>query len=88
MSNKTFDLMKWGCIVVAPAINVLITTLNSLWGWNLPIEAITGTLSAIALFIGALLGFSNMQYKKNDNLDFEIGELIFNDGLEEKDDGK
>lgn len=45
-------------------MNVLLTTLNGLWHWELPIEAITGTLSAIALFIGTVLGISSAKYNK------------------------
>lgn len=62
--NKVYDILKRICLVVIPAINVLITTLNALWHWELPIEAITGTLSAIALFIGTLLGISTAKYNK------------------------
>lgn len=64
LSNKLYDILKNICLVVIPALNVLLTTLNALWHWNLPIEAITGTLSAIALFIGTLLGISTSKYNK------------------------
>ena len=64
MNNKLYDILKMICLVVIPALNVFITTLNSLWSWNLPIEAITGSLSAVALIIGTVLGFSSAKYKK------------------------
>lgn len=64
MSNTLYDLLKKICLVVIPAVNVLLTTLNGLWHWELPIEAITGTLSAIALFIGTVLGISSAKYHK------------------------
>lgn len=74
MSNKTYDLLKKICLVVIPAINVFLTTLNVLWNWNLPIEAITGTLSAIALLIGSILGFSSIKYNAKKNIeDFDDG---------------
>lgn len=64
MSNKTYDLLKKICLVVIPAINLCLTTLNELWNWGLPIAAITGSLSAIALCIGSILGFSSTAYNK------------------------
>lgn len=68
--NTVYDILKRICLVVIPAINVLITTLNALWHWDLPIEAITGTLSAIALFIGTLLGISSAKY--NSKMDGDV----------------
>lgn len=69
MCNKVYDILKRICLVVIPALNVLLTTLNALWHWELPIEAITGTLSAIALFIGTLLGISSAKYNKGIEVD-------------------
>lgn len=66
MSNKLYDILKKICLIVIPAINVLITTLNGLWSWGLPIEAITGTLSAIALFVGTVLGISSAKYSSKE----------------------
>lgn len=64
MSNNVYDVLKKFCLVVIPAFNTLLIALNALWSWNLPIEAITGSTSAVALFIGAVLGFSSAQYAK------------------------
>lgn len=64
LSNKVYDRLKWICLLVFPALGVLITTLNALWNWGLPIEAIVGTLNGVATFIGAILGFSTNTYNK------------------------
>lgn len=64
MNNKVYDILKWVCLVVSPAICTLIVTLNSLWNWNLPVEAIVGTITAITTFTGVVLGISNATYKK------------------------
>jgi hypothetical protein len=66
MSNKVYDVLKWVCIIVAPAICTLLVALNSLWNWGLPIEAITGTITGIATFIGGILGISSVKYKKTE----------------------
>lgn len=64
MNNKVYDVLKWLCMVVSPAVCTLIVTLNSLWNWNLPVEAIVGTITAITTFTGVVLGISNATYKK------------------------
>lgn len=66
LSNKLYDVLKWLCIVVSPAICTLLVTLNALWGWNLPIEAITGTITGVTTFIGVLIGISSATYKGGD----------------------
>lgn len=62
MSNRVYDILKWLCTVIVPAICTLIITLNSLWQWNLPIEAIIGTITALDAFAGTVLGISSAQY--------------------------
>jgi len=68
MNSKVYDVLKWICLIVSPAICTLIVTLANLWGWNIPTEAIVGTITAITTFIGVILGISNIQYvKENGN---------------------
>lgn len=65
MSNKLFDILKWILLVaVAPTI-ALITGLGELYGFNTTL--IVGTISLVATFLGALLGVSNVKYKKRDD---------------------
>lgn len=63
ISNKLYDILKFMVTILFPASSVLLVTLNSLWSWNLPIEAISGTIAAVATFIGVLIGISSAQYK-------------------------
>lgn len=63
LSNKLYDTLKWLCIVVSPAVCTLLVTLNSLWQWNLPIEAITGTITGVTTFVGVIIGISSITYK-------------------------
>ena len=67
LPNTIYDILKWLCLVVSPALCTLIITLSNLWGWQIPTEAIVGTISAITLFIGAVLGFSTAQHNKELN---------------------
>lgn len=64
LPEKSYNILKWFCLVVSPALCTLIITLSNLWGWQISTEAIVGTISAITLFIGAVLGFSTAQYNK------------------------
>ena len=66
LSNKCYDWLKFFCTVLAPALGTLIFAINKIWGWPPYAENIVGTLSAIAVFIGALIGISSMQYNKQE----------------------
>ena len=62
-SNKSYDIMKWVTQIALPAAGTLYFALSTIWG--LPYgEQIVGTITAIDAFLGALLGISSMQYKR------------------------
>lgn len=71
MSNKTYDVLKWIVTIVSPAVCTLLVTLTSLWKWNIPIEAIVGTISAITTFIGICIGISSSNYKKEKGFKYD-----------------
>lgn len=63
LNDKIYDILKWVALVVLPAIATLYTALAAVWG--LPFaEEIPATITAIDLFIGALLGVSTARYNK------------------------
>lgn len=63
MPDKLYDVLKWICLIALPALAVLYFTLAKIWG--LPYGAeITATINAIALFIGALIGVSQISINK------------------------
>ena len=63
MSNKVYDVLKWIAMYLLPALGTLYFALASIWG--LPYgEEIVGTITAVDAFLGAILGISNAQYKK------------------------
>lgn len=64
LPNKVYDVLKYIVTIVSPAFILLLTTLTELWGWNIPINAITGTIAAITTFIGVCLGISTYKYNK------------------------
>lgn len=63
LSNKTYDALKWVAIIVLPAIGFFYGKLADIW--NLPYaQQIPETITAVELFLGAVLGISNINYKK------------------------
>lgn len=66
MSNKVYDVLMWIAQIVLPAMGALYAALAGIWGFPYG-EQIVGTLSAIDIFLGAILKYSNAQYKKTTN---------------------
>lgn len=63
MSNKVYDVLKYIAMIVLPALGALYFGLASIWG--LPYgEEVVGTITVVDTFLGALLGLSSAQYKK------------------------
>jgi hypothetical protein len=66
MNNKLYDILKYVAQIVLPALATLYFALSKIWG--LPYgEEIVGTISAIDVFLGALLGISTKMYLKNNS---------------------
>ena len=62
LPEPMYEILRWLNWLVLPAIGVLITTLNNLWHWNLPLEAILGSISAVSLFFGTILGLAKINH--------------------------
>ena len=67
MSNKLYDILKFIAQLLLPALATLWATLGKIWNWPLVTE-IAATICAIDTFLGAILGISSMQYKKDAEL--------------------
>ncbi len=70
MSNKTYDILKWVAQILLPALGALYFALAKIWGLPYSNEVV-GTITAIDAFLGALLGISTIQYKKETEYDTE-----------------
>ena len=67
MSNKVYDVLKFIAQILLPAVGTLYFALARIW--DLPYaEQIVGTITAVDAFLGALLGISTMQYRKEAEL--------------------
>ena len=67
LPNKVYDAFKWVLLVVVPGFVWLLTQLTEAWNWDIPLAAIIKTITALATFIGACIGISSINYKKNNS---------------------
>lgn len=64
MSGKVYDALKWIVQIVLPACGALYSALAALWGFPY-VEQIVGTISAVTVFLGALMKISSTNYYKS-----------------------
>lgn len=65
LNNKAYDVLKWICLIVLPAIGTLYYALAGIW--NFPYgEQVVGTITAIDTFLGAIIGISTINYNKEE----------------------
>lgn len=88
-NSKVYDILKWCAQILLPGAGTLYFTLCSIWGFPYG-EQVIGTLSAIAVFLGVLLGISTAQYKKQGGdtdgtflIDGNTTQFVFKDELSE-----
>lgn len=62
-NNDVYDVLAWIGRIVLPSLSVLYATLGKIW--NLPYtEQIPLTITALDVFLNALLGISSANYYK------------------------
>ena len=66
LPDKVYQVLKWVALLLLPTLAWVSTMLCNTW--NLPYgPEIAATITAVATFLGAILGVSHIQYKKGDN---------------------
>jgi hypothetical protein len=68
LNNKTYDVIKWIAQYFIPAAGTLYAALSKIWGFPYGSEVV-GTLSAIDIFLGAVLGISSSNYNGEGTLE-------------------
>lgn len=64
LGNKVYDILKWVALYLLPGTATLYFTIASIWG--LPYtEEVVGTIAAVTIFLGVLLGISTNTYIKS-----------------------
>lgn len=82
LSNRTYDILKWIALAVIPAAATLVLTVGKIWG--LPYyDNIGATISAVGLFIAAIIGVSSKDFNAINPIDIEGLEYI-EDGDEDE----
>lgn len=61
ISDKTYDTIKFIAINLIPALVTLILALGDIWGLPYYVP-ISGTISAIGVFLAAIIGISKATY--------------------------
>jgi len=62
MTNAIYDNLKWIATIFLPAASTLYVAFSSIW--NLPYSTeVSATVTAIVLFLGAILQISSLQYR-------------------------
>lgn len=64
--DKVYNILKWICLIFAPALITLISTIFALYHID-GAEVVCGTIAAIATFVGALIGVSTKAYNQGKN---------------------
>lgn len=63
LNSKVYKVLKWIVIIFLHALALFVEGLGQIWGWPYT-EEITLTISAVATFLGALIGYSTYNYYK------------------------
>lgn len=77
LSNKAYDRLKWIAQYFVPALATLWLALGKIWNFPYTVE-VGATLSAIDIFLGAVLGISSNNYEGD-------GKLVINTSDPDKD---
>lgn len=65
LSNRTYDLLKPFTQIILPGLITLWLALSGIWDWSY-VEEVAGTMGAINVFFGLLLGLSGRTYNNSD----------------------
>lgn len=63
LNDKVYRILKWFAQYFLPALGTLYFALASIWGFQYG-EQVVGTISALTIFLGVILGISSSAYTK------------------------
>lgn len=64
LPDGTYNILKWVLCIVIDAFILCLTSIATAWHWDIPLEAITITITAISTFLGTIFGISCYNYNK------------------------
>lgn len=65
LPNKVYNFLKLVALILLPAVSTLYFMLGETWEWD-NVTQVIGTIAAIQVFLGAILGISTRAYNKSD----------------------
>lgn len=64
--DKLYDVLKWIAILFLPALSTFVKVVFTTW--NIPNgDEVAITITALATFLGAILGLSAIKYNQGNN---------------------
>lgn len=70
LKDKTYNVLKWICLILIPAVCTLLGVVLPIIGASQEMTSAAVTiLTAVATFIGTLIGISNGNYYKKEDSD-------------------
>lgn len=77
LSDSVYKKAKFVAQIVLPAVSTLYFTLGNIWGFP-AVENVIGTIAAINVFLGAILGLSTRAYNNSEGK--YDGDLVYSIG--------
>ena len=68
MSNRLFNALRWIAQYLLPGVSTLYFALATIWGFGYG-EQVIGTLAAVNIFLGGILGLNRAVYNANNSAD-------------------
>ena len=65
LSGKAYDIIKWIVVIFMPAFTGLVYALGHALGFDSTV--ICEVITAVQIFLGALIGVSTISYNKENN---------------------
>jgi hypothetical protein len=69
--NKTYNVLKFIALVLLPALGAFYFAVAGYWGLPYPKEVL-GTISAVDVFLGVILGISSVNYYKKQSTEYDV----------------
>ena len=64
LNDKLYEILKWLVMVVVPALTTFYVVLDKTFGWGYA-ETVTTISAAACACVGAIIGISTAQYRKD-----------------------
>lgn len=65
MPDKLYNFLKWFCLIAIPSFVTFLAFVLPLWGIaDATTNVVVGTMSAVGVLIGSLIGVSTVKYNK------------------------